>query len=175
MSLISLHSTYKLHRIIFIFLCLTHFTWHNTLKVHPCCKWQNFFIFLWLYIYINTLFLSEISFFLLTHTHTYICIYVCCYCCSVTQSCPTLWDPMDCSTPGFTVLHLLLGLAQTHVHWVSGVIYIYHIIFIHAFISGHLGWFFSSFACCKQCCRYSDGDSDFISFKYIPQSETAGL
>ena len=26
-------------------------------------------------------------------------------CCSVTQSCPTLWHPMDCSTPGFPVLH----------------------------------------------------------------------
>ena len=26
-------------------------------------------------------------------------------CCSVTQSCPTLCDPMDCSTPGFPVLH----------------------------------------------------------------------
>ena len=31
---------------------------------------------------------------------------VCCYC-SVTQSCLTLWDPMDCSTPGFPVLHSL--------------------------------------------------------------------
>ena len=26
-------------------------------------------------------------------------------CCSVTKSCPTLYDPMDCSTPGFHVLH----------------------------------------------------------------------
>ena len=26
-------------------------------------------------------------------------------CCSVTQLCPTLCDPMDCSTPGFPVLH----------------------------------------------------------------------
>ena len=26
---------------------------------------------------------------------------------------------MDCSTPGFPVLHLLLGFAQTHVNWVS--------------------------------------------------------
>ena len=26
-------------------------------------------------------------------------------CRSVTQSCPTLCDPMDCSTPGFPVLH----------------------------------------------------------------------
>ena len=41
------------------------------------------------------------------------------YCCSVPQSCPTLFDPMDCSTPGFPVLHHLLELAQTHVHWVS--------------------------------------------------------
>ena len=28
--------------------------------------------------------------------------------CSVTKSCPTLCDPMDCSTPGFPVLHFLL-------------------------------------------------------------------
>ena len=41
---------------------------------------------------------------------------------SVTQSCPTLWDPMDCSTPGFPVFHYLLEFAQTHVHWVSDAI-----------------------------------------------------
>ena len=35
---------------------------------------------------------------------------------SVAQLCPTLCDPMDCSTPGFPVLHRLLELAQTHVH-----------------------------------------------------------
>ena len=38
---------------------------------------------------------------------------------SVTQSCPTLCDPMDCSTPGFPIYHQLLELAQTHVHRVS--------------------------------------------------------
>ena len=43
-------------------------------------------------------------------------------CCSVTQSCPTLYDPMDCSTPGLPVLHHLPELAQTHVHWVSDAI-----------------------------------------------------
>ena len=32
------------------------------------------------------------------------------------QSCPTLCDPMDCSTPGFPVLHHLLEFAQAHVH-----------------------------------------------------------
>ena len=43
-------------------------------------------------------------------------------CCSVAQSCLTLCDPMDCSTPGFPVLHHLLELAQTHVCWVSDAI-----------------------------------------------------
>ena len=46
----------------------------------------------------------------------------CCCCCSVAQSCPTLCDPMDCSMPGFPVLHHLLEFAQTHVHWVSDAI-----------------------------------------------------
>ena len=43
-------------------------------------------------------------------------------CCSVTESCPTLWDPMDCSMPGFPVLHHFPELAQTHVHLVSDTI-----------------------------------------------------
>ena len=45
-----------------------------------------------------------------------------CRCYSVTQSCPTLCDPMDCSTPGFPVLHYLPEFAQTHVHGVSDAI-----------------------------------------------------
>ena len=43
--------------------------------------------------------------------------YICC--CSVDKSCPTLCDPMDCSTPGSSVLHSLPEFAQIHVHWVS--------------------------------------------------------
>ena len=35
---------------------------------------------------------------------------------SVAQSCLTLCDPMDCSTPGFSVHHQLLEFTQTHVH-----------------------------------------------------------
>ena len=35
---------------------------------------------------------------------------------SVTQSCPTLWDPMVCSTPGLPVHHQLPEFTQTHVH-----------------------------------------------------------
>ena len=34
---------------------------------------------------------------------------------SVAQSCPTLCDPMDCSTPGFPVHHQLTELVQIHV------------------------------------------------------------
>ena len=45
-----------------------------------------------------------------------------CFCCLVAKSCLTLWDPMDCSTPGFPILHYLLEFAQTHVHWVDNVI-----------------------------------------------------
>ena len=45
-----------------------------------------------------------------------------CRCCSVTQSCPTLCDPMDCSTPGLTVPHHLPKFAQVHVHCISGAI-----------------------------------------------------
>ena len=41
---------------------------------------------------------------------------------SVAQSCLTLCDPMDCSTPGFPVHHQLPEHTQTHVHWVSDAI-----------------------------------------------------
>ena len=48
------------------------------------------------------------------------------YCCSVTKLCPTLCDFMDCSTPGFPVLHYLLEFVQTHVPWVSDAIQLSH-------------------------------------------------
>ena len=41
---------------------------------------------------------------------------------SVTQLCPTLCDPMNCSTPGLPVHHQLLESTQTHVHWVGDAI-----------------------------------------------------
>ena len=37
-------------------------------------------------------------------------------CCAFTQSCLSLCNPMDCSTPGFSVLHCLLQFVHTHVH-----------------------------------------------------------
>ena len=48
-------------------------------------------------------------------------------CCrSATHSCPTLCNPMDCSTPGFPVHHQLPELAQTHVRRVSDAIQTSH-------------------------------------------------
>ena len=38
---------------------------------------------------------------------------------SVTQSCPTLCDPMNHSTPGLPLHHQLLEFTQTHAHWVG--------------------------------------------------------
>ena len=41
---------------------------------------------------------------------------------SVAQSCPTLCDPMNCSTPGLPIHHKLPDFTQTHVHRVSDAI-----------------------------------------------------
>ena len=41
---------------------------------------------------------------------------------SVTQSCPTLCDPMNCSTPGLPVHYQLPEFTQTHVHRVRDAI-----------------------------------------------------
>ena len=49
-----------------------------------------------------------------------------CCCCSVTKSYPTFCNPMDCSTPGFPVLHHLPELAQTHVHRIANAIQTSH-------------------------------------------------
>ena len=41
---------------------------------------------------------------------------------SVAQSCPTLWDPMNCSTPGLPVHHQLPEFTQIHVYRVGDAI-----------------------------------------------------
>ena len=62
----------------------------------------------------------------------YIYIYIIVYtlyihcCCTVTQSCPTLCNPMDCSTPGLSVPHQLPKFAQVHVHCISDAIQPFH-------------------------------------------------
>ena len=53
-------------------------------------------------------------------TYIHICIYS--SCCLEAQSYLTLCNPMDCSTPGFPVIHYLPEFSQTHVHWVNDAI-----------------------------------------------------
>ena len=45
---------------------------------------------------------------------------------SVAQSCLTLCDPKDCSTPGLPVHHRLPEFTLTHVHWVGDAIQTSH-------------------------------------------------
>ena len=51
------------------------------------------------------------------------------HCCSVAKSHLTLCNPVNCSTPGFPVLHHLLEFAQTHIYWVDGAIQSSHPLF----------------------------------------------
>ena len=64
---------------------------------------------------------------------------------SDTQLCPTLCDPMDCSTPGLPVHHQLPEFTRTHVHWVGNAIQPSHPLSSHsppAFnLSQHQGFF----------------------------------
>ena len=48
------------------------------------------------------------------------------FCCSVAQLCPTLHNPMKCSTLGLPVSHHLLEFAQVHAHCVSDATQPYH-------------------------------------------------
>ena len=84
-------------------------------------------------------------------------IYFILSCCRpVTQSCPTLCNPMDCSTPGFSALHLLLDLAQTPVHQVG------------AAIQPSCPLVFSNeFALCLRYWRFSFGISPFFEYSRL--------
>ena len=50
------------------------------------------------------------------------------FCCSVSKSCLTLYDPMNCSTLGFPLHHQLPELAQTHVCRVGDAIQLSHLL-----------------------------------------------
>ena len=68
---------------------------------------------------------------------------------SVTQSCLTLCDPMNCRMPGLPVHHQLPEFTQTHIHWVGDAIQPSHPLlspFSPAFnLSQHQGLFQSQF------------------------------
>ena len=77
------------------------------------------------------IFLYHIGYIWYTHTYIYAHIFKCLYCIidiqsnqirSVTQSCPTLCDPMNRSMPGLPVHHQLPEFTETHIHRVSDAI-----------------------------------------------------
>ena len=55
-----------------------------------------------------------------------------CYYCSVTQSCPTFCNPMDCSSSCLPVLIYPPEIAEIHVHWVSDAIWSSHPLSSHS-------------------------------------------
>ena len=74
-------------------------------------------------------------FILLTVQH-----YFCCCCCSVTQLCLTLCNSMDCSMPGFPVLHYRPELTQPLVHWVDYAIQSSHPLSSPSLPTLNLSW-----------------------------------
>ena len=65
-------------------------------------------------------------------------------CCSVAQSCQTLCNPMDCSTPGFPALQFLLELAETQVVMPSNHLVLCHPLLFLLSISPESGSFLMS-------------------------------
>ena len=92
---------------------------------------------------------------------------------SVAQSCLTLCDLMDCSTPGLPVYHQLPELAQTHVHQVGNTIQLSHPLSSPsppAFnLSQHQGLFPESVLCMRWPKDWSS------SFNISPSNEHPGL
>ena len=78
--------------------------------------WKNKFWFWWTSINIFFLLCLTLSVSLLRNFHFALGS------CSVTQLCLTLCNPMDCSMPGFPVLHSLPEFTLTHVHWLGDAI-----------------------------------------------------
>ena len=93
-------------------------------------------------------------------------------CCTVTQPRLTLCKPMDCSTPGFPVLHHLLELAQTHVHWVAGAIQPSRSLhpFLPPSVLPIIRIFFNESTLCIRWPKYWS-----FSFSISPSNEYSGL
>ena len=85
---------------------IIHFCWHWKWIARKHCP------FSWLYLVMRTVLLHIQEF--LNHTTMGWQ--------PVVQLCPSLCNPMNCSTPGFPVLHCLPEFAQIFVHWVSDAI-----------------------------------------------------
>ena len=74
--------------------------------------------------YFELYFLAKISYKWVTKLNSLLCY----WCCLIAQSYLTLCDPMDCSMPGFPVLHYLPEFAQTQVPGVDDAIQSSHLL-----------------------------------------------
>ena len=90
---------------------------------------KNFYLkkFLWLFFEVNYLLISQSSKITIlkikTSSKTFsLPLWSSVQFSSVAQLCPTLCDPMNCSTPGLSVHHQLPEFTQIHVHWVGDAI-----------------------------------------------------
>ena len=95
-------------------------------------------------------------------------------CCSVVKSCPTVCDLMDCSTPGFPVLHHLLEFVQTHVHCVDDVIQTSHPLSPPSPLTFNLSQHWGLFQSIPSQLFESGGQS-YWSFSFSPSNEYLGL
>ena len=92
---------------------------------------------------------------------------------SIAQSCPTLCDPMNQSTPGLPVHHQLPEFTQTHVHWVGDAIQPSHPLSSPSPPAFNLPsiWVFSNES--ALCIRWPKYQS--FSFNISPSNEHPGL
>ena len=90
---------------------------------------------------------------------------------SVTRSCPTLCNPMNCSTPGLPVHHQLPEFTQTHVHRVSDAIQPSHPLSASVKSSCvHLISVASGLRLISCCCHHSVGHVPLYSLGQLPAS-----
>ena len=93
---------------------------------------------------------------------------------SVTQSCPTLCNPMNHSTPGLLVHHQLLEFTQTHVHWVGDAIQPSHPLLspspLALSLSQHQG-LFQWASSLHQVAKISEFQLQHQSFQWTPRTD----
>ena len=91
---------------------------------------------------------------------------------SVAQSRLTLFDPMNCSTPGLPVQHQLLEFTQIHVHWVGDAIQPSHPLSspLLPSIFPSIRVFSNESALCIRCPKYWS-----FSFSISPSNEHPGM
>ena len=89
---------------------------------------------------------------------------------SVTQSCPTLCDPMNHSTPGLPVHHQLPEFTQTHVHWVGDAIQPSYTLSSPSPLSQHQG-LFKWVSSLHQVAKVLEFQLQHQSFQWTPRTD----